>query len=198
MKISDFNRQAPKLVNSFKKILDKLVNGEVKPEEVAKLKANVAKAIELNSLIHNKLTGVNKETLVAIRSNAASVGTYTTAVDNSASLSNILPVISNLLNELGEEEDEDTSLDELLGGDGSDEPEQNMDGGEEGDEANCGTSNAEGGEEDDQEADEDAEDDMDDEIENMLNSFPKTAPVTKPKSNKNSQSSGLVPNDFLA
>lgn len=131
MKITDFNAKAGKAVNNFRQALDKIVNGETAGLDLKELRNSIKSAMTVNSEMGVKLVSLNKAQLIALRANKNAVGDYTTAVENVASLNNILPVLLNMVNEEIGEDTPEASIDDILG--------------DEKDGENCGTKmNAEG------------------------------------------------------
>ena len=126
MKLSVFNKKAPKLINQFSAIINRFLAENTADLNMAEIKQAIAKANTANKAVGAMLTGVNKDTLLKLRSNAAHGNAYGLAIDHHASLANMLPVLSNMVDCAIKDED---SIDDIMGGDeGTPDPEpDNMD-----------------------------------------------------------------------
>lgn len=217
MKIGLFNSNAPKLINQFEKVLDKMLNGDTKGIDFKSLRANLNAAIALAGNVQKQLNGVSIAQLKVLRTNAKAGTEFGVAVDNAASLSHIADVIKNMADEIAPEgsEEEEVSLDDILDvADEEQQPEeQNSDDEGESDEdedeseddadaiLNGGPAPIEAGEEDaEQEStDEEASVAEGDDISNTLKNFFGTSkPVMKKASNSSTVTNkSLVPDNFL-
>lgn len=222
MRISDFNAKAVVAVANFKGALDKLLNSDVAGLNLKELRNSVKSAMTVNSEMNLKLTSLNKAQLLKLRANTSAVGEYTTAVDNVSSLNNLLPVLLNFLNEEIGDETPEESIDAILGdteeencGDSKpvvvksskndDEP---MAGGGDPEEAidDLLTGNSEGEVSAEQESADNIQAAVEEgtDVSNALSKdafagFARTAPAaTKRKPNPTTNSSGIVPVNFLA
>lgn len=111
MKISAFNKKAPKLIAYFSNMLEKLISNQVEGINFAELKAQLTNTATQNGIISEGLNSVNIETMMKLRKNAVAGDAYYKAVENSASLSNLVPVLQNILNGMEPVED----IDDILG-----------------------------------------------------------------------------------
>lgn len=158
MKISLFNSNAPALINKFEGVLNKLLNGDTKGIDFSSLRTNLNTANGLAAEAQSVLNSVNLDQLKALRNNAKAGTEFGVAVDNAASLSHIVGVLTNMVNEIAPEDskEEEVSLDDILDTDEKDED-------------NCGdmskvtsaNSDDEESKDSDDEEDEDADDIMD-------------------------------------
>lgn len=227
MKISLFNSNAPVLINKFEGVLNKLLNGDTKGIDFSSLRTNLNTANGLAAEAQSVLNSVNLDQLKALRNNAKAGTEFGVAVDNAASLSHIVGVLTNMVNDIAPEDskEEEVSLDDILDTDEKDEDDMPK--------VTSANSDDEGSQDsDDDEEDEDADDIMDkntvnggpadiatgsedaskdsadgeeaavaegDDISNALkNFFGTTKTVVKKTSNANvSNNAGLVPSNFL-
>jgi hypothetical protein len=153
MKISLFNLSAPKLIKKYNSVLDKLLNGDTKDIDLNSLKADLSKVNDAITGVTAHLNSVSIAQLKALRTNAKAGSEYGSAVDNAASLSNLIPVLMNMVNEMEPEaKEEEESIDDILESADKDDADEN-----------CGKSNA-----DEESEDEDEEED-DSDVDSMLN-----------------------------
>lgn len=218
MKIGLFNSNAPKLINQFEKVLDRMLNGDTKGIDFKSLRANLNAAIALAGNVQKQLNGVSIAQLKALRTNAKAGTEFGVAVDNAASLGHIADVIKNMADEISPEtnEEEEVSLDDILdvADEGQQPEEQNTDdeGESEEDEdeseeddadaiLNGGPAPIEAGEEDAEQdaSSEEASVAEGDDISNTLKNFFGTSkPVMKKASNSSTVTNkSLVPDNFL-
>ena len=219
MKIGLFNSNAPKLINQFEKVLDRMLNGDTKGIDFKSLRANLNAAIALAGNVQKQLNGVSIAQLKALRTNAKAGTEFGVAVDNAASLGHIADVIKNMADEISPEtnEEEEVSLDDILdvaddeeqqpeeqNTDDEGESEEDEDESEEDDAdaiLNGGPAPIEAGEEDAEQdaSSEEASVAEGDDISNTLKNFFGTSkPVMKKTSNSSTVTNkSLVPDNFL-